>query len=66
MKETNIKKLDNELRYILKEERIKEINNYDLVLANDNPDIKKIAKEIYLKRGIDYDKLNKGFFNNLI
>lgn len=46
MKETNIKKLDNELRYILKEERIKEINNYDLVLANDNPDIKKIAKEI--------------------
>ena len=66
MKETNIKKLDNELRYILKEERAKEINNYDLVLANDNPDIKKIAKEIYLKRGIDYDKLNKGFFNNLI
>ena len=66
MKEANIKKLEDELKYLVKEERVKEINNYDLVLANDNPNIKKIAKEIYLKRGIDYDKLNKGFFNNLM
>ena len=66
MKEANIKRLEEELKYLVKEERVKEINNYDLVLANDNPDIKKIAKEIYLRRGLDYDKLHKGFFNNLM
>ncbi len=66
MKEENIKKLDKELRYLIKEERVKEINNYDLVLTNDKPDIKKIAQEIYLRRGIDYKKLNKGIFNNLM
>ena len=25
-----------------------------------------LAKEIYLRRGIDYTKLNKGFFNSII
>ena len=66
MKEKNIKNLENELRYLTNEVKMADIEKYNNVLANDKVDIKKIAEEIYLSHGINYAKLNKGFFNNLI
>ena len=66
MKEDRIKKLTRELKYLPKEEIQKEINYYNTALESENADIKAIAKEIYTKRGMDYSKLNKGFFNNIV
>ena len=66
MKDDNIKKLNNELKFLADAERQKEIANYNTALESNNADIKAIAKEIYLRRGIDYAKLNKGLFNNII
>ena len=66
MKDDNIKKLNNELKFLTDAERQKEIANYNTALESNNADIKAIAKEIYLRRGIDYAKLNKGLFNNII
>lgn len=66
MKDDNIKKLNNELKFLTDAERQKEIANYNVALESNNADIKAIAKEIYLRRGIDYAKLNKGLFNNII
>ena len=66
MKDDRIKKLNNELKYLTDAERQKEIAYYDNALGNNDIDVKNIAKEIYLRRGIDYTKLNKGVFNNII
>lgn len=66
MKEEKIKKLNNELKFLTDTERQREIANYDAALENSNVDVKMLAKEIYLRRGIDYTKLNKGFFNSII
>ena len=65
MKENNIRKLNNELKFLTDAERQREITNYNVALESNNVDIKAVAKEIYLRRGIDYSKLNKGFFNNI-
>ncbi len=65
MKEENIKKLEKELKYLLKEERDKEITKYEFLLANENINIKGLAEKIYYERGIDYKKLQTGLFNNL-
>ena len=54
MKKEEIKKLEKELKYLLKEERKKEIDKYSQ--ANENMHAKEIAKEIYRNRGIDYKK----------
>ena len=54
MKEKNINKLNDELKFLLKDEREKEIANYSESLSNDNVNIELIANEIYTKRGIDY------------
>ncbi len=66
MKEKNINKLNDELKFLLKDEREKEIANYSESLSNDNVNIELIANEIYTKRGIDYKLLKKGFFNKMI
>ena len=66
MKDENIKKLQKELKYLTKEAIDEEVKNYDLVLANNNPDIKNIVNEIYRKRGIDSSKLKQGLFDNLV
>ena len=66
MKDDRIKKLNNELKYLTDTERQKEIMNYNAALENNSIVVKDIAKEIYLRRGIDYTKLNKGIFNNVI
>ena len=63
MKKEEIKKLEKELKYLLKEERKKEIDKYSQ--ANENMHAKEIAKEIYRNRGIDYKKLNSNIFNNI-
>ena len=65
MKEENIKALRKELEYLLPEQVTKELVYYDNKLTG-KINVKDIAKEIYLRRGIDYKKLKKGFFNNLI
>lgn len=66
MKEERIKRLSNELKYLESKERDKELLKYDKKLDAKKVDIKEIAKEIYHKRGIDYDKLNSGICSNLI
>lgn len=66
MKEERIKKLEVELKYLLDEEKKKEIANHETMIDTNNVSIKEIAKDIYAKRGIDYSKLNKGFFNNFV
>ena len=58
MKEEKLKKLEKELRFLLAEERKKELDTYSASIQ-DNTNVKDIAKEIYTKRGIDYQKINK-------
>lgn len=58
MKEEKLKKLEKELRFLLVEERKKELDTYSASIQ-DNTNVKDIAKEIYTKRGIDYQKINK-------
>lgn len=65
MKEENIKNLRKELVYLLDEEVNKELVNYDNRL-DGKVNIQDIAKEIYLKRGINYQKIKKGFFEKLM
>ena len=66
MKEKRVKELKNELNVLLKEEVEKELILNDSKLEDEKISVKDIAKEIYLKRGIDVSKLNKGLINNLI
>ena len=66
MKEKNIEKLKNELKYLLDTEIEREIELNSRELENENIDIKKLANYIYIKRGIDINKLNNNynFLNN--
>ena len=66
MKEKRAKELKNELNILLKEEVEKELILNDSKLEDEKISVKDIAKEIYLKRGIDVSKINKGLINNLI
>lgn len=65
MKDERIKRLEEELKYLLEDERKNEIAKCKTMIDTNEVNIKEIVKEIYLKRGIDYAKLNKGFLNNL-
>ena len=66
MKEERIKKLNKALKYLVKEERVKEIAKYDEVLAKDDVNINNIVKNVYLSRGIDYQKLKGNVLNDLV
>ncbi|MBQ7031349.1 MAG: hypothetical protein IJN13_03130 [Bacilli bacterium] len=66
MKEKRVKELKNELNVLLKEEVEKELILNDSKLEDEKISVKDIVKDIYLKRGIDVSKLNKGLINNLI
>ena len=66
MKENRIKQLRNELNFLLKDEIEKELIEYNAKIEDESIRVKEIAKEIYLKRGLDVSKLKKGFVNNLI
>ena len=57
------KMLEKELKYLTKEAKTYELNNYANIL-NESSDVKKIAEEIYLKRGLDIKQINRGIFNN--
>lgn len=66
MKEKNAEKLKKELKYLLDTEIEREIELNSRELDNENIDIKKLANYIYIKRGIDINKLNNNynFLNN--
>lgn len=66
MKENRIKQLRSELHFLLKDEIEKELIENDAKLENEKISVKEIAKDIYLKRGLDVSKLKKGFMNNLV
>ena len=65
MKENKINKLRSELKYLVEEERENEIKKISKKI-DENTDVKKIAQEIYLERGLDYHKLNTNIFLRLI
>ena len=65
MKDERINKLRGKLKYLEDIEIDKEINNNSDKLKTDK-DIEKIAKEIYHKRGINYQKINNNIFNNFM
>ncbi len=65
MKDEKLKKLEKELRYLVIDERKKELDAYSNIIEG-NVKVEDLAKEIYLKRGIDYNAIKKdGLFNNL-
>jgi len=64
--ENKITELEKELKYLTKEALEKEIENNKNKLENKDVNIKKIAKEIYLRRGLDINKLNRNITSNLI
>lgn len=66
MKNERIKKLRNELKYLLDTEIEQEIIENDLKLNTEEVDIKELAKSIYLKRGLDIKKIKKNFFGDLV
>lgn len=61
MIEKRKKALLKELRYLEENTKNKEIELNRESLENENIKIKDLAKEIYLKRGIDISKLRGGF-----
>lgn len=66
MKNERIKRLRSELKYLLEAEIEKEILENDIRLGDEAVRVADIAKDIYLKRGIDIKKLNKSFLGNLV
>lgn len=67
MKNERIKELENELKYLTDNEREKEITINIERLQEENCNVKEIAKEIYLKRGLDLSKIkSNGLISDLI
>ena len=62
--EENIKKLEKELRFLTDESRKEEIEKNKQLLSNSN--IKELARNIYISRGLDITKLKGSFTNNLM
>ena len=62
----NIKLLEKELKYLTKEAVQEEIRLNQNRLESKDINIKELANEIYLKRGIDISKLNRNVLSNLI
>jgi len=62
--EENIKKLEKELRFLTDEARKEEIEKNKQLLSNSN--IKELARNIYISRGLDITKLKGSFTNNLM
>lgn len=58
-------KLFKELKYLKNDIRNSEMESAKEKLDNPKIPIKEIAIEIYDRRGIDYNKLEKGSFNNI-
>ncbi len=60
------KNLIKRLKYLTKDAINEEITLNKDALSQDNVDIKRLANEIYLKRGLDVSKLNTNVTGNLI
>lgn len=58
-------KLFKELKYLKDDIRNSEMESAKEKLDNPKIPIKEIAIEVYDRRGIDYNKLEKGSFNNI-
>lgn len=58
-------KLFKELKYLKNDIRNLEMESAKEKLDNPKIPIKEIAIEVYDRRGIDYNKLEKGSFNNI-
>jgi len=65
MKEKRIEALEKELRYLVDTEIKKEIIENSKKLDDNNVNVKELAKEIYLKRGLDITKFKRSFIDNL-
>ena len=65
MIEERTKKLEKELKYLVEEEIQKELKNSEEMLKNENISINDIAKEIYLKRGLDLSKIKTNIFYSI-
>lgn len=61
-----IKKLEKELKYLTNTAIKEEIDANKQKLENNDINIKLLADEIYLKRGVDISKLNRNLTGNLI
>lgn len=62
--EDKIKKLEKELKYLTKDAIIEEVNkNKDRLVKED---VRVIANDIYLSRGLDITKLKRNVTSNLI
>lgn len=64
--ENKINELEKELKYLTKEALETELKNNKNKLENKDANVKNIAKEIYLNRGLDINKLNRNITSNLI
>ncbi len=65
MKDEKVKKLKEELKYLLDAEIDVEIQKNKAKLEIADVDIKALAREIYNQRGLDVTKLKSGFLENL-
>lgn len=65
MKDEKVKKLKEELKYLLDAEIDVEIQKNKAKLEIADVDIKALAREIYNQRGLDATKLKSGFLENL-
>ena len=66
MKKERIEELKKELKYLVSSEIEKEIELNEKELLNENINVKEIANNIYLKRGLDIKKINNTFLEKLI
>ncbi|MBE6157024.1 MAG: hypothetical protein E7161_04715 [Firmicutes bacterium] len=66
MKEKRIKELKQELKYLVDTEIKKEIEENIMKLEDSTINIKDLAREIYLKRGLDITKFKIGVIDGLI
>lgn len=66
MKEERIKKLKKELKYLIDEEINKEIIDNLSKLDDENINVRNLAEDIYLKRGLNITRLQKNHWSNLV
>ena len=55
--EENLKKLENELKYLTKEAKEEEIEKNKHLLESKDINIKEISRNIYINRGLDISKI---------
>lgn len=61
----NVKRLENELRYLTTKAKEDEIEKNKHLLEDKNVNIKEISKNIYISRGLDITKINNSITTNM-